>query len=161
MSASSMGAFGAYKWAYSRHQEGTLKQNKQTDPSETVWVTKRYVPTDLRSSAPVPRHKLLSTDVKSLPRPPVHWIPASESSLRAFYRDGEEEFIYVSQPSTRCEEWSTLRQMLPSRGGYYPSTPPNWGTGLSTPPVNLCDIHRRFPHLNSPMTRLVFKFILV
>lgn len=153
-----MGAFGAYKQAYSRYKqeleqrEKELEEGEENPEVETVWITKRYVPTDLRSTAPVPRHKLLAP--KQLPFPDRHWIPSLDPPLRSFER-AHSEFIYTSHPSTRCEDYSTLRQMLPSRGSVYKLNPPNWGTYYSLPPLIAENSPKRFPLVNSPMTRYV------
>lgn len=152
-----MGAFGAYKQAYSRYvqeleqREKEIQEGEDEIPeTETVWVTKRYVPTDLRLTAPVPRHKLLAP--RRLPIPERHWIPAGDPPLRSFERSASA-FIYRSHPSTRCEEYSTLRQMLPSYGSVGRLNPPNWGTSLSLPPLIEDRPQKRFPLVNSPMTR--------
>ncbi len=149
MTANCLGNFGTYQYLWSLHLKDANRDSNTSN--ETVWVTKRYIPTDLRVNAPVPRHKLLAPDVKQLPRPADHWIPPR---LEPRTSSGKREStIYSSQPSTRCEEWSTLRQMLPSAGRPMRIRPPNWGTGAAQPPMLNNDIQRRFPHINSPMTR--------
>lgn len=156
MTAASLGAFGSYKIQWSRERQGLTKPTlPDLVNEETVWVTKRYIPTDLRVTAPVPRHKLIALNVKHLPAPEPHWIPpAKQTTPWAFSRDHEEmSQFFASQPSTRCEEWSTLRQMLPSRGSSHRAGPPNWGTGFGEPPRTSAQIQRTFPHINSPMTR--------
>ncbi|WAR20532.1 hypothetical protein MAR_002370 [Mya arenaria] len=159
MAAVSMGAFGAYKQAYSKYlkeleeRERELAENGEDAPEvETVWVTKRYTPLDMRSSAPVPRHKLLAP--RQLPAAERHWIPSMDPPLRSFERS-RSDFFYKSHPATRCEDYSTLRQMLPSRGSIGKLNPPNWGTHLSLPPLISENAPRRFPLVNSPMTRYV------
>ena len=163
MAAVSIGAFGAYKQAYSRYLQELEQKEKEIEKgtygiekpeSETVWITKRYVPTDLRSLAPVPRHKLLVS--KQLPAAEGHWIPNLDPPLRSFERGSSA--IYPSHPSTRCEEYSTLRQMLPSSGSFVGQSPPNWGTSYAFPPINIPRPARRYPIINSPMTR--YSFIL-
>lgn len=119
---------------------------------ETVWVTKRYVPTDLRSTAPVPRHKLVAP--RTLPAVERHWLPTMDPPLRSFERS-TSAVIFPSHPSTRCEDYSTLRQMLPSRGSSFCLNPPNWGTSYSLPPLIAERPTKRFPMVNSPMTRYV------
>ncbi|XP_072164288.1 uncharacterized protein [Diadema setosum] len=164
-----MGNFGAHKWRYHEtladyfnRSNGTFvptsdtKQdevNIQGDSRETVWVNKRYIPTDLRSTAPVPRHKLLAP--RQLPQAERGWVPMGEASLRQISRANEEKELYVSQPSTRSEDWSTLRQMLPSTGRPLRFSPPNWGTGHAYAPPMIGHRQTRFPHINSPMTRYV------
>lgn len=85
MTAQCMGNFGCHKWLYPQYLNDALQEKYQLiryspngyqplafrdrrngvdkidgDCQETVWVNKRYIPTDLRSTAPVPRHKLLA-----------------------------------------------------------------------------------------------------
>lgn len=150
MTALSMGAFGAYKHAYSKYLQEREAANARNQPTETVWVTKRYVPTDLRSTAPVPRHKLLAP--KELPYAEQHWMPVTEPPLRTFDR-GPGHNVFKSHPSTRCEEYSTLRQMLPSRGYLVRFQPQNWGTGSELPVAYADTTPKRFPIINSPMGR--------
>ncbi|CAH1242922.1 uncharacterized protein LOC118432492 [Branchiostoma floridae] len=142
------GAFGAFKYNYSRHGASGA-------PDKTVWVTRAYDPNDLRSksvpSMPVPRHKPLQLD--RLPGAPPYWVQPSEVSLRKVTRATEETAPYVSTTSTRCEEWSTLRQMLPSRGRPLRNGPPDWGTAMADPPNMTSSQQRRFPIINSSMTR--------
>ncbi|XP_022099442.1 uncharacterized protein LOC110983991 [Acanthaster planci] len=163
MTAQCMGNFGSHKWLYpeyllDKYEDRVLKpRNEQNETDicgyskDTVWVNKRYIPTDLRSTAPVPRHKLMAP--KALPLAEPHWVPLGEPSLRSISRAKEEAGICVSSPSTRCEEWSTLRQMLPSSGRPITFSPPNWGTGMAMPPRMVREKQTRFPHINSPMTR--------
>lgn len=156
MAAASMGAFGTYKLQYHRlmqEREERDRQQAQGPNNETVWVTKRYDPQDLRVLAPVPRYKLV---VSKLPTPAEqHWVPVTDPPLRSFERD-RERIMYASFPSTRSEDWSTLRQMLPSRGSAHKVKPPSWGTDPGFPPY-LCDrAPTRLPKVNSPMTRYIF-----
>lgn len=164
-----MGNFGAHKWQYHEYlaerfnrsnkspgPDSQLKQDEATiqgEAQQTVWVNKRYIPTDLRSTAPVPRHKLLAP--RRLPNAESGWVPMGEASLRQYSRAGEEKNLYVSQPSTRSEDWSTLRQILPSKGLANKYSPPNWGTGHAYAPPMIGSRQTRFPHINSPMTRYV------
>lgn len=155
-----MGAFGTYKLQYHRfmqEREERDRQQAQGPNNETVWVTKRYDPQDLRVLAPVPRYKLV---VSKLPTPAEqHWVPVTDPPLRSFERD-RERIMYASFPSTRSEDWSTLRQMLPSRGSAHKVKPPSWGTAPGFPPY-LCDrAPTRLPKVNSPMTRY-FLFIFL
>ena len=155
MTATCTGTFGAYQYMWSRNMQ-ELAKAKPTESCDQslVWVTKRYIPTDLRVLAPVPRHKPLSPDAKDLPAPQKHWIPQSRvTPSRGHYTERIQEKIYHSSPSTRCEEWSTLRQMLPSRGRTAKVYPENWGTGLTSPPSMSFERQSNFPHINSPMTR--------
>ena len=151
MAAASMGAFGTFKTQYSRY---IREQEKLANlpATETVWVTKRYNPLDLRVLAPVPRHKLV---VNKLPTPAEkHWVPVTDPPLRSFERG--RNGVFASYPSTRDESWSTLRQMLPSTGSAYKVRPPNWGTGQGPPPFIFDRAPNRLPKVNSPMTRYAY-----
>ena len=64
-----------------------------------------------------------------------------------------EKAIYVSQHHTRCEQWSTLREMLPSRGRAEPQKQPNWGTGRGVAPSLVGTRVSRYPVYDSEMTR--------
>jgi len=66
-----------------------------------------------------------------------------------------EKAIFVSQHHTRCEQWSTLREMLPSRGRAEPQKQPNWGTGRGVAPSLVGTRASRFPVYDSEMTRSV------
>lgn len=153
MTALSMGAFGAYRLQYSKYLKDQEEQmRKESQEPETVWVTKRYIPTDLRTTAPVPRHKLFAP--KQLPQPEQHWVPPTDPPLKGFERKSLP-IIFKSHPSTRSEQYSTLRQMLPSNGSYGTFGPPRWGTGNGVPVVYESRPPRRFPMINSPMTMYV------
>ncbi|PFX26350.1 uncharacterized protein LOC111329084 [Stylophora pistillata] len=125
----------------------------QPDRNDVVWVNKRHDPLDLRSNAPVQRSKFICG-------PPDmavdnHWKRETHPSLKTFSRHLEEEKWYPSTQATRCEEWSTLRQMFPSKGVPDRVLCPRWGTGLPLAPRFHPKIQKRFPHINSPMTRYV------
>lgn len=144
MAAESLGGF---LYGFKRNQIRPTK-------SEVVWVKKRFNPTDLRSNAPVPRSKFLLEQKPSRESAiPTHWKKEVEPSLKTFSRHFEEEKWYPSSQATRCEEWSTLRQILPSRGIPNRVIAPRWGTELPIDP-NLKHLpEKKFPHINSPMTR--------
>lgn len=119
--------------------------------NDVVWVNKRHDPQDLRSNAPVQRSKFICG-------PPdmavgQHWRRETQPALKTFSRHMEEEKWYPSNQATRCEEWSTLRQILPSKGVPGRVICPRWGTGLSGQPSFQPKIETCFPHINSPMTR--------
>lgn len=131
--------------------------NAKVDHVDTSWVLRRYNPSDLRSTAPVPRFKLqantIATDNTRL-SPPSHWVPQPEAPLRSFSRASEERRGgFSSSSSTRSEEWSTLRQMLPSRGWSLARRPPRWGADTTDAPSATETKQFRFPHTNSPMTK--------
>lgn len=122
------------------------------DNNDVVWVNKRHDPQDLRSNAPVQRSKFIC-DPPVATTVPEHWARETQPSLKTFSRHLEEEKWYPSSPATRCEEWSTLRQMLPSKGVPSRSIYPRWGTGMALPPPFHPKSQKHFPHINSPMTR--------
>ena len=121
--------------------------------SQLVWVNRWYTPDKLRVTAPVQRHKFLAQPQPSLSSVADHWVPPSEAPLKSFSRVEEETGVFVSAPASRCEQWSTLRQMLPSQGHCVCHSPPKWGTGFAAPPSWCTRKPRRLPHINSPMTK--------
>ena len=144
---STVGTFSGY----SRHfWSAKIPRDRQ---NELVWVHRWYTPEDLRSSATTQRHKFLAQAQPGLTTLPAHWLKQNDPPLRAFSRSHEERRIHTSHWSSRCEEWSTLRQMLPSRGHCRRQSPPKWGTGISTPPGRGRTMPKRFPAINSPMTK--------
>lgn len=143
---------------YSRHV-WSAQLPKQGKHNQLVWANRWYTPEDLRAIAPVQRHKFLAQPQPCLSSLPPHWVPLSEAPLKSFSRATEETKVYASAPSSRCEQWSTLRQMLPSKGHCVRHTPPKWGTGFATPPSWSRRTPRRSPHINSPMTKYVFTIL--
>ncbi|KAI0207971.1 hypothetical protein LSAT2_007358 [Lamellibrachia satsuma] len=136
-----------------------IQQHAQTERNlndDVLWVQKRYTPNDLRFDAPVPRYKMVLRDGRTMQPPPMHWVKPLRANLRHYWRDRESPAIYSSQLQTRCEEWSTLRELLPSRGraSIY-LQPPKWGTGASKPPYMTTDRQRQFPIVWSPMSRFI------
>jgi len=130
------------------------KSNAKIQPehNDVVWVNKRHDPQDLRSNAPVQRSKFLCDPPVDI-SVPGHWRRETEPALKTFSRHLEEENWYPSSPATRCEEWSTLRQILPSKGIPNRTICPRWGTGMPLPLAFHHSNQKRFPHINSPMTR--------
>ena len=84
---------------------------------------------------------------------PTYWIPVPDIPMKYFSRSKEEKEIHISAPSSRCEQWSTLRQMLPSKGHSWHTLAPKWGTSHLRPPTWSAKRPRRFPHINSEMTK--------
>jgi hypothetical protein len=122
--------------------------------NELVWVNRWYNPDDNRNTTPAQRHKFLSQ-----PQPDMmdqsHWIQAPSTPINTFTRSSEEKYIYQRGPRSRCEQWSTLRQMLPSKGHEWPANPPKWGNNYSIPPPLSARRPSRYPHINSPMTNYI------
>lgn len=71
---SAIGIFGDYKYKYS-------SGNKPQPSLETVWVSKPYDPTDLRSSAPVSRHKPVLGN-KSVEELSSEWVSVAGNKFR-------------------------------------------------------------------------------
>merc|ERR1712130_52370 len=147
------GAFGSYKLQYPRNLRDATPQPTHLAPrTETVWVTKRYGPLDERVTAPVPRHKhVVPSRTGNLNAGEKYWVPVSDPPLASFNRSSGPTVseLYVSHPATRSEEWSTLRQMLPSYGNVWRVDQPNWGTSQGPPPFSLSRVPTRLPHINS------------
>lgn len=129
------------------------KKSEEIDKSaDIVWVSKRYDPRDLRKNAPVPRKKIVHGSLPYLEKsfqPPEVMIPLWGRKWASP--------ILPSSVSTRCEEWSTLKQILPSKGFLIRDYPPNWGTGSNPAPKYTLEKStcKRFPVIRSPMTRFV------
>lgn len=123
--------------------------------NDVVWVNRRYTPTDLRTTTPVQRWKFVvtSTRPKISSEIPDAWKYHVEPPSELFARDKEEMRLMPYSHATRCEEWSTLRQVLPSRGQINRLAAPRWGTGSSSTVQFTRETATRFPHINSPMTR--------
>ena len=139
--------FGGYTkhfWASSIPQK---PYNKLT------WVNRQYTPLDLRSTMPVQAHKFVTNP----PPPstvPSFWVPRPEVAPKQLTRTAEGEQMTPSSPATRCEEWSTLRQMLPSRGHYIKKKPEKWGSSgdLALPAITNTR-PQNYPKINSVMTK--------
>ncbi|XP_039271959.2 uncharacterized protein LOC120346316 [Styela clava] len=144
---SAIGIFGDYKYKFSNGP-------KKPPSLETVWVSKSHDPTDMRSTAPAPRHKPIIKEgsVKDLS---PEWLPPHQRSLREINRANEEKCIYPSYRITRCEDWSTLREMLPSQGRPERIGSENWGTSMTDPPSLVPNSSTRHPMINSAMSRYV------
>ena len=138
---------------FSRHYWN--EKVSQDSTNQVTWVKRWYSPGDLRVKAPVQARKFPTQVTPDISTVPSHWIPQPEPPLRAFSRMHEETTVYPSSPSTRCESWSTLRQMLPSRGFPQRHLPAKWGTDTSIPPTWMSAKQKRFPHINNPMTNYV------
>ncbi|XP_059178170.1 uncharacterized protein LOC131957392 [Physella acuta] len=122
---------------------------------ETTWITKRYDPLDERFTVPVPRHKLMYPNKVQLSEADKHWIPVSDPPLAAFERHVNRSHcqVYISHPATRSEDWSTLRQMLPTYGNILVPEQPHWGIAMSRPGVATSRMSARHPHVNSCITK--------
>lgn len=118
-----------------------------------TWVNRRYTPADPRSIGPAPTHKLQAGSV-SPSSIQTYWVTRPEPTPQSYSRREGFGGACPSSPATRSEEWSTLRQMLPSKGHYVRQRPQRWGTSedLALPDVS----HTRpnqYPKIYSVMTR--------
>lgn len=122
--------------------------------NEVVWTHRWYNPRDLRSETPVLRNKpRVWGQQNELTSDQAHWVPPPSSPpLRSFSREGGR-VVHSAAPSSRCEQWSTLRMMLPSQGHCVRHRSPYWGTGTSATPTWSSRPPKRFPRINSPMTK--------
>lgn len=140
--------FGGYsKHFWSTHVPRQPYNNLQ-------WVNRRHTPTDLRSTIPAQAHKFVGSSRPPSSVPPC-WIPRPEKvPARRFSVRAEGELLTPSSPATRSEEWSTLRQMLPSRGHYIKKKPEKWGNSgeLALPAISNSK-PQSYPKINSIMTR--------
>lgn len=119
------------------------------------WVNRRYTPIDLRDTMGVQSRKF---EVKpgNPPMVPPCWIPRHEvpPPRRYFQGSAQGNQMCPSSPATRSEEWSTLREMLPSRGLYIRNKPENWGTsGKLALPAITQERPYHYPKIKSMMTR--------
>eukprot|EP00112_Aurelia_sp_Birch-Aquarium-sp1_P012711 Seg2677.3 transcript_id=Seg2677.3/GoldUCD/mRNA.D3Y31 product="hypothetical protein" protein_id=Seg2677.3/GoldUCD/D3Y31 len=126
--------------------------------NELVWVVRTSDTKEPRrtSTVPVPRHKFLYPNPapETLANLEQEWRLQVEPPLFSYLL--KRERLYPSSQATRCEEWSTLRQNLPSRGFFRRESPAKWGTGLMpVAPKSVPSCKDRFPHINSPMTTYV------
>lgn len=124
---------------------------------DVVWVVKRYSPLDERFEAPVQRHKTVvpPCDLKQqMTCVPKQWIPPIDIlPPKSYIRPREETAVYPSMTSSRSEEWSTIRELLPSMGAPLRRSAPDWGSGAAPPPAMSVDRTTRFPQIESQMTR--------
>lgn len=122
--------------------------------NKLAWVNRRYTPLDPRSTMPAQAHKFVSSSRPPCSIPP-YWVPRPEALPRKRRsRVAEGELMTPSSPATRSEEWSTLRQMLPSRGHNVKNKPEKWGTSgeLALPTISQSR-PQDYPKINSIMTR--------
>lgn len=140
---------------YCRHTWSARLPTGRDHHRQLVWANRWYNPDDLRATTPVQRHKFLAQTSPLLSTVPNHWVSPAEAPLKSFSRAEEETGVFASAPSSRCEQWSTLRQMFPSRGHCIRHGPPKWGTGFTAPPSWSHKHLKRLPHINSPMTKSV------
>ncbi len=130
--------------------------------NQLTWTNRRYTPTDLRNTMPVQAHKFIG---HSMPPSSMQqcWVPRFEPNPQTYSANprpgtsgppAEGHLMCPSSPATRSEEWSTLRQMLPSKGHYLKQKPEKWGTSgeLALPTVSQHS-PGHFPKINSPMTK--------
>lgn len=164
MSAVESRSFPTYEWGNNNYksilpmfQEARGMYKPKQDNDEILWTHKRYTPNDLRFEVPILKYKPgLSKPKEITPDyPPLAWIPPLDVIPPRSYAKRREDSFYPSMPSTRCEEWSSIRELYPSTGAPKRITSPNWGTGAGLPPPAAKQRERleRFPTVQSPMHR--------
>ncbi|RUS78491.1 hypothetical protein EGW08_013738 [Elysia chlorotica] len=152
MAATCLGSFGSYKLQYSRYLKERLEKEKSNPPEvQTVWVTKRYAPTGksniMAIITPVVMTKLC-------------WMP-QKCFLKPLSRLQPTKCPPPPLPAaSRCEDWSTLRQMLPPYATVVRVGQPRWGVTQAPPPTPSGRMPYRFPHINSCMTNYVDEMAL-
>lgn len=135
---------------YTRHFWSTSIPKKPHN--ELAWVTFRYTPAKLRVQGPTQSQKFLKISTPT-PGIPPYWVTTPTAPLKSFSRADEESEIIGSYPSTRSQEWSTLRQMLPSQRAYVKQSPPSWGISDALVLPSIASRQpKRYPKINSSMT---------
>ncbi|BFZ12474.1 hypothetical protein BsWGS_15513 [Bradybaena similaris] len=122
--------------------------------TEIVWISSRLP----QGPKPVPRFKhRLPKLLEPLQEHDKHWLPVSDPALASFLRATSKgpRLFYRSHPATRCEQWSTLMQMVPSHGFTNKDKPKRWGIASSAPQSSLATVPERLPLVNSCMTTFV------
>ena len=128
------------------------KKEKQTKNVEVVWVLQRSNPDDPRHNIPAPRYKFLYS------YPPPKLDNVLQPLENVLPKLGKKWVTQSSESvgTTRCEDWSSLREMMPSRGiPVIRKIPPGWGIGSSSPPDFVFKKIKHFPKVASPMSQFV------
>ena len=130
-----------------------ILNHRKSAHREIVWVTKAYNPIDLRSSAPVRRHKPLIPDMSEYKPTKAELLPKINKIDKCIV--GRTHF--TSTRATQCEDRNTLTLMKPTTGISIKRRAPNWGTAGGKPPkmyATKCVKHQ-YHKFSSPMTRYV------
>ncbi|EDV23670.1 hypothetical protein TrispH2_002450 [Trichoplax sp. H2] len=123
--------------------------------NEVVWVSNKSTTDSTFTTIPVPKYKIIKepVDVNQVPDywvpPLVEDMPISEATIN------KNEKINPSEASTRCEEWSTLRQMKPSTTRLSKVASSSWGCTPPNIPAKEEKTPERHPKINSSMTRYI------
>lgn len=138
---------------YEEHARKTyLLPKHPQNGHEIVWVNQAYNPIDLRSSAPVPRHKpMIDSDCYKPNK--FELLPHMQAADKCIKMSD-----YESTVATRDEDSTTLTLMLPTTGVCRKVRPPSWGTDSGRPPIlyNKSDnFEFQYHHMASPMTRYI------
>ena len=152
------------KWVAKRGFGGFTRQNPSTlmpkSKKSLVW-TNSLSTADPRHTKPSQARKFVNTSSTPMPASavPSYWLPVNQASQEPSReaqekpsREAQEKKIFLSCRATRCEDWSTLRQMLPSRGYHKGCQPPKWGTSPAITPTFHVSRPMRYPKINSLMT---------
>lgn len=136
---------------YTKHFWATTVPRKSYN--KLTWVNRWYTPTDLRPTIPAQAHKFVGSSRPPCSVPPC-WVLRPEAPPKRLSRIAEGERLTPSSQATRSEEWSTLRQMLPSSGHPIKNKPEKWGTSgeLALPTISQTR-PQNYPKINSTMTK--------
>lgn len=121
--------------------------------NEVAWVSDKNTTDTTFTTIPVPKHKIVkeALDINEIPDywipPLVEDLPVSEAEIN------KNEKCKASLPSTRCEEWSTLRQMKPSTSRLTRLAASSWGCLPANIPAKEEDVPERYSKINSSMTK--------
>lgn len=141
-------SLGALSYGYSKN---IFPKN-----NEHVWVVRTFNPKEPRTTGtvPVPRHKFLYPGPEKVHDVPNDWCLHVDPPIFSYAVPSYQKRFYPSSQATRCEEWSTLRQTLPTRGILKRESSQRWGVGkMPSQPKTAENNPKRYPHINSPMTR--------
>lgn len=141
-------SLGGLSYGYSR--------NIFPKDNELVWVVRAFNPKEPRTigTVPVPRHKFLYPGPEKLPDISSDWRLHADSPISSYSVQPSKKRFFPSSHATRCEEWSTLRQCLPTKEIIHREAAPRWGVGaMPAKPKTLNRLPKRHPYINSPMSR--------
>ena len=121
--------------------------------NEIAWVSNKNTTDITFTTIPVPKRKIIKkpVDVEQIPN---HWIPPFVEDLPVSEAViNKNEKCNASMPSTRCEEWSTLRQMKPSTSRLKKPASSSWGCLPTDIPTKEENVPEKYSKINSSMTK--------
>ena len=130
------------------------KKEKCDRDNEIIWIMNPCNTDDVRPSFPVPRYKIYYPN-------PLQKLDQSfqlaENRLLPQWGKKYATPFCPSSHSSRSEDWSVLRAMLPSKGISVKKSSPNWGTGSGSPPKFVRRKVSYFPRVESAMSKFTEK----